>query len=106
METDAPASYTSAFSERDIRNATSQPNMTAAPAEESNAGTATRNKTAKAAGVDHEENQSRDGNQDQNRNQGQGRDQSDCDGPYLCDCRLWYVTNALCCSLFLFGSPP
>ncbi|KAK3897638.1 hypothetical protein C8A05DRAFT_38799 [Staphylotrichum tortipilum] len=61
--------------------------MTAA--EKINAGTAAMDEAAKAAAAGQEEAQSQDGNQ------GQGRDQSDCDGPYICDCRLCICGRAV-----------
>ena len=92
---------TSVFSQRPIKNATSHlsedASMTAAPAEKRKAGSATTDEAAKAAAAGHEES---DGNQDQ------GWDQSDYDGPFICDCRLWYVACVSCCSLVSFGSPP
>jgi hypothetical protein len=79
-----------------MSNAGDDTSMTVAPLEKSvpaDAATATMDEAAKAAAAGDEEGQSHDGHE------GQGRDQSDCDGPYICDCRLWYVVCALCCSI-------
>ncbi len=65
--------------------------MTAASAEKSDTMAATVDEAAKATAAGEEEAQSQDGDQ------GQGRDQNDCEGPYICDCRLWYVACAVCC---------